>query len=379
MLFTENKATNSYTAVLGQTPKGEADALVRTGGESLTKFVPNINASKWNDECWLNINNKAVTVASEKQTFVDGKIDLIVGNDCHRYYITPDGHLEYEIIFSTQPKSEILLDLQSSKGFDFYYQPPLEEEENHPGVITDKFRPDDVIGSYAVYYNKQNNKYQTGKFGHFFRPWFRDVAGNFMWGTIFIDPSANIISIIGDEEWLRKAHYPITLGPTLGVNPAGGSSGSISGGYFNAWHSTVDATGGVTDLIHYFVRANAAEHFVMAIYNDSVDNNRPDAQLTIETGDMSAAAAGDISAAYVATLPANAKLWLAYAGSGTILCYYDAAAANTWCYAGAGTSHDLPASWASTGNTNGALRVSCYATYAPAAAGNPWYYYRQMM
>ena len=72
MIFTEDKSINLYTSILGQTPNGDADALVKTGGESLTKFVPNINASKWGDECWLNINNKAVEVTrSMNQTFVD--------------------------------------------------------------------------------------------------------------------------------------------------------------------------------------------------------------------------------------------------------------------------------------------------------------------
>ena len=219
MAFTEDISKNLYQSTLGQTPKAEADALVKVGGESIARFVPNINASKWNDECWLNINNSDVAVISEKQTFVDGKVDLIVGNCCHRYYITPEGKLEYEILFSSIPASFVIdFELQFQKGLKFYYQPLLTQEQKDAEIV----RPENVEGSYAVYWQKKNNKYQTGKFAHIYRPKLIDAKGNVSWCDLLID--GNVMQIKMDDIWLNKASYPVCLDPEIGYHTEGGSS-----------------------------------------------------------------------------------------------------------------------------------------------------------
>lgn len=245
-ILIEDKATNLYTTRLGETPNADADAIVKTGGISTNKFVPNINASKWNDECWLNINNKAVSIVGEKQSFTNGKIDLIVGNDCHRYYIDAEGRVNYDIIFSSVPKPEILFDLQFSRGLEFFYQPELDEE----AILRGDYRPDNIIGSYAVFGQKAHNKYQTGKVCHIHRPKFIDANNNWIWGTLLIDPSANVISIRCDEDWLKKATYPITLDPTFGWTTGGGTAGADGAGGF-----TAPADGTITsisaDLVGY--------------------------------------------------------------------------------------------------------------------------------
>ena len=140
------------------------EAAIKIGGTS-QKFVPNINASKWNNEAWLNINTPGL-VTTEKETYQDGKIELVLGDKTHRYY-EKGGKLEYEIEFKQTPLSNVVtLNLAFPIGLDFYYQPELEQWEIDEGCV----RPDNVVGSYAVYWNKKNNRYKTGKFCHIYRP-----------------------------------------------------------------------------------------------------------------------------------------------------------------------------------------------------------------
>ena len=129
---------------------GPASASVVLGGKDETtgsKFVPNINAAKWDDECWLNINYPEA-IHDEKETWVDGAVSISVGDNTHRYYIK-DGRLEYEIEFAKRPPSDIVtLNLAFSEGLQFYHQPELTQEEKDEGC----YRPDNVINSYAVYW-----------------------------------------------------------------------------------------------------------------------------------------------------------------------------------------------------------------------------------
>ena len=63
-------------------------ATIKIGGTG-EKFVPNINTSKWDDETWLNIN-MPVAVANEKETFIDKKIELSIGDSVYRFYKKED-------------------------------------------------------------------------------------------------------------------------------------------------------------------------------------------------------------------------------------------------------------------------------------------------
>jgi hypothetical protein len=219
-IFTPDNQIKLYTTSLGKTPDLQADALLKIGGESTTLFVPNINASKWGDECFLNINHPDQVKISDVQDFKDGTIRLDCGNNSHRYFIKEDGSLEYEIWFASQPeKPEVILNLLNTQGLEFLYQPALTDEELKFGAI----RPENVIGSYAVYWNKRDNQYQTGKFCHIYRPLLTDAKGNQSWAELFIDPSAGVMQIRMDETWLANAAYPVVLDPNFGYQTAGAS------------------------------------------------------------------------------------------------------------------------------------------------------------
>ena len=373
MIFTENVNQNYYAATLGHTPNGHADAIVKTGGERVSKFVPNINASKWDDEAWININNKAVEVKSETQDFKDGKVDLIVGNDCHRYYIDDDGNLEYEIIFSSHPKPEILLDLQFSSGLAFYYQPPLDGDEIkralEMGLDPLDARPENVIGSYAIYHGKSCNQYQTGKFAHIYRPLFIDAKGYRTWGELFIDPAASIISIRCDEKWLSDAAYPVTLDPTFGWSTVGGSN-DTDNAYPNVAKaaSTPASDGTLTGISFYCALQSNATNFCTALYSDS--SGSPYTRYAVnETGAAVGASYAWVEASIsYAGITAGTQYWLGHRSSintNYIKYKYDTVSNGAKYKPGS----SFPDPWDGTSWVN--QKQSIYATYTEASSGQP--------
>ena len=177
---------------------------VKVGGD-IPKFVPNINMSKWHDEAWLNMNHPD-PVGPEVEKFEDDRVELAVGNNTHRYSLVGGG-LSYEVIFTQRPVSnEVRFNMLFPEGLMFWYQPPLTQEEIDEGAE----RPENVVGSYAVYWKKRDNKYKTGKFCHIFRPRLVDAWGEWIWGEVEVLERRLIFKM--DAEWLDNAHYPVVLG-----------------------------------------------------------------------------------------------------------------------------------------------------------------------
>ena len=119
-----------------------------------------------------------------------------------------------------------------SKDVEYFYQPELTQEEKDSGAI----RPENVIGSYAVYAksNKVNyvggKEYKCGKIGHIYRPKIIDSAGTEVWGDLNIENG--IMSVAIPQDFLDNAVYPVrhAAGATFGYTSIGGDSGSIFSG-----------------------------------------------------------------------------------------------------------------------------------------------------
>lgn len=229
-----------YITTLGD-PDGKANASLVVGGKA-KKFVPNVNISKWSNEAWLNLNHRDTGVTNEIETFADGTVELIVSGLKHRYYMLKDDRLEWEIVFAQEPLTNtITIDLDFPEGLRFLYQAPLTQEQIDGG----KIRPDDVAGSYAVYWKKQNNQYRTGKFCHIYRPKVIDKNGDWVWGEVHIDLVSKKLTFTIDSGWLEKAIYPVTLGATqLGFTTKGGSTRGTAADYIYAWDVGADIVGG---------------------------------------------------------------------------------------------------------------------------------------
>ena len=102
----------------------------------------------------------------------------------------------------------------------------LTEKDIDEGSI----RPDNVVGSYAVYHqSERNGQYKAGKAFHWYRPRIEDSKGTWVWGELFVDAQAGIATITIPQSFLDKAAYPIrhVSGTTLGFSASGGSDQSI--------------------------------------------------------------------------------------------------------------------------------------------------------
>jgi len=234
-----------------------AETIVKVGSQD--KFVPNINASKWDDEAWLNINMPEV-VNTETETFAQEKIELTVGNNTHRFYELDKDKFEYEIEFTARPPSDtVSFNLDFPKGLDFLYQDTLYNywlnggDKAHAYATFEEFqahggRPENVERSYAVYWNKKNNQYQTGKFCHIYRPKLTDADRKETWAEINI--TGKVMTITMDKVWLDKAVYPVILDPTLGYDTSGSSWYGAAGEKYGTFYET-DGTGG--DVVNIYL------------------------------------------------------------------------------------------------------------------------------
>jgi hypothetical protein len=159
------------------------------------KFLPDVKLSKWSGEAFFKLENKNVVVDAETEVLANDKVEITVAGITQRFYSKDvaiahlpggkDEALEWEIEFSSQPPvSSFSLGIDFSPGLRFCYQGELTQEEIDHGAV----RPDEVVGSYAVYWDKMNNQYKAGKFCHIYRPKLTDDNGDWVWVDIDIDP-----------------------------------------------------------------------------------------------------------------------------------------------------------------------------------------------
>ena len=171
-----------------------------------------VELSKWNKEVWVKFSSPFTLIDLSKET---DKYKLSYGEYAVNVYEI-EGGLEYEIQIGKIPSSNVFILPISSANLDFFYQPELTQKQKDAGCV----RPENIIGSYAVYHSsKMNNEYGTGKAFHIYRPLVTDAQGKTIWGTLNYD-GANLTVTI-DQDWLDKAKYPVTIDPLFGYDSIG--------------------------------------------------------------------------------------------------------------------------------------------------------------
>ena len=352
------------------------------------KFVPNINALKWNNEAWLNINHPLV-VNTEQEDFTDGIITLSIGDVTIRYYITPDGKLEYEVIFASRPAQNVIkLDIDFSPNLQFWYQPTLYAswEADNEGLTWEEYqiydhRPENVEGSYAVYIGKHDNEYKTGKFCHIYRPELTDDNGDKSWADIEIDPVKKELTVTMDRTWLRDAVYPVVMDPYIGYNTQGASNyGSTT--VIRGSMTSTDTGGG--DTITYYVcmegYQSGAEGIKLGIYPVNVGNGDPEGETLVEQVEFDITATGwNSNVAGGATLSASTEYWLGFIpehNNGDV--YYDATGGDSWFLSGRTYATEFNATCPGSGSTS--TRIwSIYCEYGEAPATGQAYRLRHII
>lgn len=144
---------------------------------------------------------------------------------------------EFDIDFTLNAKPDTNVFEYTIKGandFDFLYQPELTPEEIAEGAE----RPENVVGSYAVYHKTKANhrvgdtNYATGKAFHIYRPKAIDADGNEAWAELnyvdYFNHEYGVLTVTVPQEFLEKATYPVRVDPTFGYTAAGASRGCFS-------------------------------------------------------------------------------------------------------------------------------------------------------
>jgi hypothetical protein len=209
---------------------------IELGDSTKSKFEPDIIFSAWEGECKFKIRLQNDNFPNKNTSFDEtislpgiSKYSLNISKMKHEFYKKIDGNFEWEITLDKKPQSnKLVFDIEIS-GLSFYYQPPLTIEES----VSGHFRPDSVVGSYAVYHATRKNDYYnsdgsslnygTGKAFHIYRPKAWDITGDTIWLEMNIDTVKNNLTIIIDSSWLESANFPITIDPTIGRTDMGAS------------------------------------------------------------------------------------------------------------------------------------------------------------
>jgi hypothetical protein len=341
---------------------GEIKPKTTIGGSKPDKFVPNINISYHDDEFYINLNRKYKIVTNEVANLSSDKIKQKIGKETDEYYVDENGRFKWDIVFDEIPSSmNIEWKIKSSTGISFYYQPPLSQDEIVEGVR----RPDDVVGSYAVYCNKSHNKYKTGKLAHIYRPFVIDVNNKREWCELKIENGNLTITLPGF--FMKEAAYPVRLDPTFGYTSAGASETNYTSSNYPrglVYDTYTAATGDtITKFTVYCNTATTTPNYLQ-VGAYAMSSGTPSTRLgAITTLTISSESKSWVDSPDVSLSMSNGTTYCCAFGfnswaGGYIWINFDAVS-SAEDYPSAGG--DLPSSWTHSGYLD--RRESMYATY----------------
>jgi len=263
---------------------------VEVGDTKELIFFPRMKLKKWDNEGNFSIGliDKDPHIGSTKRV-EPGLIEWQKGDFKINWYWTdnpyPDhfirkdsflypirlpenGSYEFDILIRKKPDTNVILLSINAKDLDFYYQPPLTEEE----ILSGRFkRPINVEGSYSVYHKTKRDhlpkgiNYRVGKAFQIYRPRIVDFKGNFTWGSIEIDKVNQKMMLTIPQGFINNATYPILVDPTFGDSGIGSSTGSfvdeINASKFLGSNGTALSMTAYTELDNHSIKC--------AIYNFS--------------------------------------------------------------------------------------------------------------
>lgn len=341
------------------------DLVEKEIGDSKTpdKFIPQQKVMRWDNE--VNFSVRLVHDEKTPDVVIEGDSVVWRGEKVEaKFYDVfneehPEGAGEFEIILKEKPTTNVVEFSLNTKGLDFFYQPALTPEE----VAEGSERPENVIGSYAVYASEQKTnwvggkEYKCGKVGHIYRPKIIDSIGTEVWGDLHIENG--ILSVTIPQDFLDKAVYPVrhAAGLTFGYTSVGATSSESSNNIVGASGSPA-SSGTVTKMSVYYKTVFATK------YNTAIYTSTPTllASGTEETSE---------------TVNAWNDLVLSASVTGGAS-YYVVAWANTGGAAVAGDtgssgqvfqSATYSASWPTLTGTSSTVIKSVYATYTASGGG----------
>jgi hypothetical protein len=380
--YTRNN--NVYSKTVKADVRDKIDVEVGDAGK--TEFVPSVKLMRWDNEVNLSVRliddhtTATVTEKTDGIAYDNGNL-LINFSDLAPSDDRPEGGFEFDITLKDKPSTNIISFSLNVKGLEFFYQRFLKnqdkdgsywEELSNGSILR---RPENVAGSYAVYYkdcpaNFEDGKlYRAGKVFHIYRPLIRDSDGKTTWGVLNIDVNAGRLTVTIPQEFLDSATYPIinAAGLEFGYHTNGASTnGNANQPQAEKATSTPASSGILTSLSIYAVKTSGSPTFCPALYSNS---SGPSARLAyLDSGGtaLGASIAWVTTNLSYASIVAGTQYWLGNK-SGVNGATYD-----TGCDDGSTGDHRYKASEGGYAdpfgtNTSESLKCSEYATYSVSA------------
>lgn len=274
--------TKSYSCLAKSDEKDRIE--VEVGDSKQKEFYPQVKVMRWDNECNVSIRLKDDGLSAESESKVSDKVVWTKGQKEVEFYELPvseelpEGGFEFNIILKEKPDTNVIEFTLQDKDVEYFYQPELTQEEIDAGY----FRPENVIGSYAIYAKEERvnytggKEYKCGKIGHIYRPKINDANDNWTWGELNIDKNNEKLSVTIPQDFLDKATYPVkhAAGLTYGYTSVGGSAvtGSKNDQIWGTLTtSPADISGAIIDSGSYYLKTASGTANIKAtltLYSD---------------------------------------------------------------------------------------------------------------
>lgn len=303
----------------GQTLEISQSSAIQQGGEVkkiISKNEPKITLSKFNGEVNLGIRYTGLAPdTASSRPFLSKNVEWTQGDvkmealPIEATDVLQDGGMEINIILNAEPASNVFsFQLDNYKNLDFFYQLPLWKEmgfkDQKPdctdtdcttiaenGMDVQSHRPENVVGSYAVYYKEHQDhvegqtNYATGKAYHIFRPLVTDANNNTVWADLKY--SNGILSVIVPQNFLDTAVYPIKIDPNFGFQTQGASVNTHTADFaFSNPVTFSPATAGTMTSYTIFCSGTGTTKVKMALYNGTtlINSTQPNSGTCTSAG-----------------------------------------------------------------------------------------------
>lgn len=249
-------------------------------------------------------------------------------------YDNNSGSFEFNITLSRRPpQSSFSINIERF-GWTWLYQPPLDEELNVANydfvnathaILNGEvmvYRPENVVGSYAIYSSLRDNEYSTGKVLHLYRPLLIDANGARSWAVLNV--TGSVFTISANSTWLQNAAYPVVIDPVFGYTNIGGTAGNdaASNSLFACKFTSPGVAVNIQRIATYEALLSGTATTKDAIYSDSAGS--PSGLLSISSDEITittTAAWYNYTMDYNTT--ASAVYWLANFAAGNRNVYWD--------------------------------------------------------
>lgn len=140
-----------------------------------------------------------------------------------------EGGFKIDIVLDKKPDTNTFCyTIEGYENYNFFYQPPLTQEE----IVAGNIRPEEIEGSYAVYHKTLKDyivgktNYKTGKVMHIPFPYVWEVKNEKATKQRAENLTYNEgqLCVVVQEDFLRKAKYPVRIDPTFGYTSIGSSA-----------------------------------------------------------------------------------------------------------------------------------------------------------